>query len=153
MGLGSSIFARWQHVTVGPGERDMLCWAPVVLFVATWWFFCWLATCWFVTNLMCFDIVTYRHHSSKLVSFWENRVLLYFWRQTDRETGKQTNSIDALRSVSLKGIWPPISTTPSRSVTRQLQLNIVRRCKILSKQKKMYRRRYESRRSSKPKLH
>jgi len=33
---------------------------------------------------------------SKLLSFWENCVFFAFWRQTNRQTDKQTNSTDAL---------------------------------------------------------
>ena len=32
-----------------------------------------------------------RHHSSKLLSFWENRVFFAFWREIDRQTSRQTN--------------------------------------------------------------
>jgi len=33
----------------------------------------------------------YIDHSSKLLSFWENRVFFAFWRQTDKQTNRQKN--------------------------------------------------------------
>jgi len=33
----------------------------------------------------------YRNHSSKVLSFWENRVFFAFWRQTDKQTNRQKN--------------------------------------------------------------
>ena len=44
------------------------------------------------TQLHNFLYVDNRHHSSKLLSFWENRVFLHFgdW-QTDKQTNRQTN--------------------------------------------------------------
>ena len=51
---------------------------------------------------------SYRYHSSKLLSFWENRVFLHFSdRQRNRQTDKQMDIIDAL----------------SRSRCRERQLN------------------------------
>ena len=45
-----------------------------------------------------FLLVVNRHHSSKLLNFWENRVffILATDRQTDRQTDEQTDSTDAL---------------------------------------------------------
>ena len=38
-----------------------------------------------------FLYVVTRHHSSKLLNFWENRVYFAFWRQTDRQTNRWTD--------------------------------------------------------------
>ena len=54
------------------------------------------------------SLIQSRDHSSKLLSFWENRVFLHFGdRQTDEKTDKQMDSSDAL----------------SRSCYRERQLN------------------------------
>ena len=71
-----------------------------------------------------FLLVVNRNHSSRLLRFWENRVILYwFWRQTNKQTDEQmdsTNEYSASGGLkSLVSCWldPPLNCLPASDQT------------------------------------